>query len=63
MILFNGRSGGRPELEARGDRGATAVEYGIMVSLIALVIVAGVTLFGRNVSALFVFITDSHPFG
>ena len=63
MILLKGRSGGRRGLDTRGDRGATAVEYGIMVSLIALVIVAGVTLFGRNVSSLFVYITNSRPFG
>lgn len=36
-----------------GDRGATSVEYAIMVSLIAVVIVAGVTLFGTNIIQLF----------
>jgi pilus assembly protein Flp/PilA len=30
------------------DRGATAVEYGLMVALIAAVIIAGVTLIGKN---------------
>ena len=39
--------------QIRDDRGATAVEYGLMVGLIAVVIIAGVTLLGTKVSALF----------
>lgn len=35
------------------DRGATAVEYGLMVALIAIVIIAAVTLLGNNLLALF----------
>ena len=35
------------------ERGATAVEYALMVSLIALVIVGAVTVFGQNVIQLF----------
>lgn len=35
------------------ERGATAVEYGLMVALIAIVIIAAVTLLGQNISALF----------
>lgn len=35
------------------DRGATAVEYGLMVALIAIVIIAAVTLLGGNLSGLF----------
>jgi len=30
------------------ERGATAVEYGLMVALIAAVIIAGVSLIGTN---------------
>ena len=37
----------------RREHGATAVEYGLMVGLIAVVIVGAVTLFGQGVSALF----------
>ena len=37
----------------RTDEGATAVEYGLMVALIAVVIIAGVTLIGQNLLALF----------
>jgi pilus assembly protein Flp/PilA len=33
--------------ELRGEHGATAVEYALMVALIALVVVAGVTLLGQ----------------
>jgi len=36
-----------------GDRGATAVEYGLMVGLIAAVIVVIVTALGGNLSTLF----------
>jgi len=36
-----------------GDQGATAVEYAIMVSLIAAVIVLAVGAFGLSVSGLF----------
>jgi pilus assembly protein Flp/PilA len=37
----------------RSDRGATAVEYGLMVALIAIVIIGAVTLLGGNLSTLF----------
>jgi pilus assembly protein Flp/PilA len=37
----------------RDDRGATAVEYGLMVALIAAVIVAAVTLIGTNLTSVF----------
>jgi pilus assembly protein Flp/PilA len=37
----------------RDDRGATAVEYGLIVALIAVVIIAGVTLVGTNLLAKF----------
>ena len=39
---------------ARGDRGATAVEYGLMVAFIAVVIAVAVGFFGAAVAALFV---------
>ncbi|MGV8954551.1 MAG: Flp family type IVb pilin [Cypionkella sp.] len=37
----------------RDDRGATAVEYGLMVALIAIVIIVAVTLLGTNLNSLF----------
>jgi pilus assembly protein Flp/PilA len=35
------------------ERGATAVEYGLMVALIAIVIIVAVQLLGSNLSSLF----------
>ena len=35
------------------EKGATAVEYGLMVALIAIVIIGAVTLLGGNLNALF----------
>jgi pilus assembly protein Flp/PilA len=35
------------------DRGATATEYALLVAFIALVIVAGVTLFGNQLNTFF----------
>ena len=40
-------------LEGRKDRGATAVEYGLLVGLIAVVIIVGVTLLGEKLLAMF----------
>ncbi len=37
----------------RSEKGATAVEYGLMVALIAIVIIAAVVLLGGNLSTLF----------
>lgn len=37
----------------RNERGATAVEYGLMIALIAAVIIAAVTLLGGNLRDLF----------
>jgi pilus assembly protein Flp/PilA len=37
----------------KDEEGATAVEYGIMVALIALVIIAGVTALGVNLRTTF----------
>jgi pilus assembly protein Flp/PilA len=42
-------------LNARRDeeKGATAVEYGLMVALIAVAIITAVTLLGTNLTTLF----------
>jgi len=37
----------------RSDKGATAVEYGLMVALIAIVIIVAVALLGTNLNTLF----------
>lgn len=38
---------------AGSDSGASSVEYAIVVSLIAVVIIVAVTVFGDNVAGLF----------
>jgi pilus assembly protein Flp/PilA len=43
----------------RDDRGATAVEYALMVALIAAVIVVSVTALGTKLKILFSDITSS----
>ncbi|TQN43600.1 pilus assembly protein Flp/PilA [Blastococcus colisei] len=45
----------------RDEKGATAVEYGLMVGLIAVVIIAAVTLLGTELNGLFTAITDALP--
>ena len=40
-------------LNIRSERGATAVEYGIMVALIAAVIIAAVVFLGQRTSSTF----------
>ena len=37
----------------REEKGATAVEYGLIVGLIAVAIIVAVTLLGGNISSLF----------
>ena len=39
--------------EGRRDRGATAVEYGLLVGLIAVVIIVAVTALGGRLDTLF----------
>jgi pilus assembly protein Flp/PilA len=38
---------------ARTDRGASAVEYGLLVALIAIAIIVAVSLLGTNLSGIF----------
>ena len=40
-------------LSLDSERGVTAIEYGLIASLIALGIIAGVTLTGTNLAAIF----------
>jgi pilus assembly protein Flp/PilA len=42
----------------RSDEGATAVEYGLMVALIAVVIIGAVMALGDNISAMFDGVSD-----
>ncbi len=48
-------------VQASKDRGATAVEYGLMVALIAIAIIASVTLLGGKLAAMFTAIAGKFP--
>jgi pilus assembly protein Flp/PilA len=37
----------------KDESGASAVEYGLLVALIAVVIIAGVTLLGTSINGIF----------
>ena len=43
----------------RSERGATAVEYGLMVALIAIVIIAAVTTLGTGLADKFQQVSDA----
>ena len=43
----------------RNEKGATAVEYGLMVALIAVIIIVAVAALGDNLSTLFDTVADS----
>lgn len=45
--------------DGQRDRGATMVEYALLVSLIAIVAIVGVTLFGSALSTFFSDLADS----
>ena len=45
----------------RNDRGATAVEYGLLVGLIAAVIITIVVTLGDQLAALFTGVSDELP--
>lgn len=45
----------------RDDRGATAVEYGLLVGLIALIIIGAVTILGTKLNTLFTNIGTQLP--
>lgn len=45
--------------DKKNDRGATAVEYGLLVGLIAVVIIAAVLLLGTQLNTLFTDITTA----
>ena len=62
MNLVISRLCGRRWFHARDDRGATAVEYGLMASLIAVVIVVAVMAFGTSVKGLFELVISTAPF-
>ena len=44
---------------AKDESGATAIEYGLIAALIAVVIIGGVTAVGTNLSATFTSLSTS----
>ena len=46
-------------LKAVSTRGVSAIEYGLLAALIALVIIGGITSLGSNLSAVFTSISTS----
>jgi pilus assembly protein Flp/PilA len=58
VSLQNYIAGRKAEVE---ERGATAVEYALMVGLIAVAIIASVNLFGQRVKASFNTISNTIP--
>ena len=45
----------------QNERGATAVEYGLMVALIAAIIVAVVAVLGKEIQAAFQTVVNNLP--
>lgn len=43
----------------KSERGATAVEYGLLIALIAAVIIVAVTLLGTNLSSKFTAVANA----
>lgn len=43
----------------RDEEGVTAIEYGLIAALIAVVIIAAVTLIGTNLNVIFQFIATT----
>jgi pilus assembly protein Flp/PilA len=43
---------------AKNNKGATAIEYGLIAALIAVVIISGVTVLGTNLNAKFKDVSD-----
>lgn len=50
-------------LSVDGERGASAVEYGLLVGLIAIAIIAGVTALGTRLDEMFCGVAGQLPFG
>ncbi len=48
-------------VSATSEKGATAVEYGLMVALIAVVIIVAVTAIGTRLNGVFEDVRDALP--
>ena len=49
----------RVHMRLNSEKGATAVEYGLMVALIAVVIIVAVTAIGTNLTSIFNKVKDA----
>ncbi len=59
LIWFQARM---EALRSRNETGAAAVEYGLLVGLIAVVIIAAVTMLGAKVNSTFCEVVAALPF-
>ena len=59
LMFLADRTAGRDRRE--DERGATAVEYGLLVALIAAFIVGTVVLLGQEIAAAFTTVTNALP--
>lgn len=48
-------------IEGRKDRGATAVEYGLLVGLIAVAIIATLVVLGPKLNGMFEMVSNKMP--
>jgi len=46
-------------LRLSNEEGQTMAEYGLIIALIAVVVIAGVTLLGNNLNALWAVLSDA----
>jgi pilus assembly protein Flp/PilA len=63
MLITLLREMARSRLLRSDDGGATAVEYALLVGLIAVIVIASVTLLGGNIDAMVDDIADRLGFG
>ena len=57
LTIFNQMKARLPQ----GEKGQDAAEYALLIALIAIVIIAAVTLLGLDISAVFVSIVAALP--
>jgi pilus assembly protein Flp/PilA len=49
------------QFRRRDDRGASAVEYGLILILVAVAIIVSVTFFGQNLAGMFERSCNAYP--
>lgn len=61
MVSMTAYIAGIKERFTREEKGATMVEYGIMVAFIAVLVMAAVIILGPQIAALFTGVSDALP--